>query len=366
MKFLFKQVSVEISQSIEDFAAKTINQSAKRSNDIRRHKIFAVSSFFSLITKRPEQITTTDVLTWHQWMLTKGRIIRQSSKNGEIRIIKKGLEESTIYTRFSHLSAYFQWLQKMPQYAAFTKTNPVRSVMPKPPKKYSSGKAKSLTNKEFSNLRFHLEKLAKDHNNLFAVRDYAIFTIFAATGMRTEEVLGLTANDLKFSSQVLQLRVKTNDSNEEWRTITDPRIIKALENYLILSKRLSTLGKNNRALWVRFDKGANAAHFDKAGNRKKSEPGLTSRGFEKQIKKYAHDVGIGQFNLHQLRQTFIRMQMEESIILHNDPKPLGEQDKQAAQSNYNQIQVQKDRFSQMIRRRIQLIETKEGQSSEDL
>ena len=58
--------------------------------------------------------------------------------------------------------------------------------MPKPPKKYNSPKAKSLTDEELTKLWLHVERQAADNENLIAVRDYAIFRFFTATGMRRE------------------------------------------------------------------------------------------------------------------------------------------------------------------------------------
>ncbi len=45
--------------------------------------------------------------------------------------------------------------------------------MPKPPKKYNSPNAKSLTDEELTRLWFYVEKQAEDDDNLIAVREPA-------------------------------------------------------------------------------------------------------------------------------------------------------------------------------------------------
>ena len=355
---LIKQIPIEIENSITDFAESTTPQRLKRVHDIRRDKIFAVKSFFSLVHKQLDQVTVSDINLWHQWMLDHGKTKKQKQSDGSLTTIQSGLEESTIYTRLSHLSAYFEWLRKLPEFSHFIKVNPVRLAMPKPPKKYNSRKAKSLTDEDFSKLWLYLENLAIDKTNLIAIRDYAIFRLFCATGMRREEVLGLTAGDIKFTSEGLLLHALVKGGDYEWRTITDEEVIAALERYLTLAKRKSTISDQSRALWIRFDRGAKLAQLaPKQNPHNDVEPGLSSHSFDKQIKKYAHEAGIGHFHIHQLRHTFARIVAEDSGSLIETQDALGHANLETTRVYVKQIQFKKDKHSRQIRQRIQALET---------
>ncbi|HRH40118.1 MAG TPA: tyrosine-type recombinase/integrase [Pyrinomonadaceae bacterium] len=345
-------ISFEIANSIVGFADSTTKRNLKRAADIRRDKIFACKSFFTLINKEPDAVKVSDINNWHQWMLDEG-----NQKNAE------GLENSTIYTRLSHLSAYFEWLRKVPEFAHFIKSNPVRLALPKPPKKYNSPKSKALTDEDLSRLWNYLEELANDDKNKVAIRDYAIFRIFMATGMRREEVIDLSAGDVVLEDERLLLHALFKGGDYEWRTITDREVIEAFNRYLIVTKRKSSLGDKSRALWIRFDNGANFAHFDykrklkeyeESPDRKKlkkpNEPRMSSDGFEKQIKKYAHEAGIGHFHIHQFRHTFARIVAEDHGLLETQ-EALGHSNIETTREYVNRIKFKKDKYSQNINQR---------------
>lgn len=265
---------------------------------------------------------------------------------------ERNLSERYIYTNLSHLSSYFEWLKKT-ELGAFLKINPVRSSMPKPPRKYNSPKAKSLTDEELSRLWLHIEKLASDDKNLIAVRDYAIFRFFTATGMRREEVIDLGMEDIRFEEHQILIHTRVKGGNYEWRTINDDEVKAALERYLRLAKRISMIGKKGKALWIRFDRGAEAAAIDQRINDPfGSEVRLSSYSFDKQIKKYAREAGIDHLHIHQFRHTFARIVSEDSGSIIETQEALGHKDIQTTQIYVNRIKFKKDKFSRNIRDRI--------------
>lgn len=329
-------VASALSQSIENWTYASVPQSLKRASDIRRDKRRAVGSFFSLVEKEPDEITTGDVRKWHQTLLSKKH------------------SESYIYTSLSHLSGYFEWLRSLPEFSHFIRVNTVRAVMPKPPKKYNSPKAKSLTDIELTKLWLYLENLAKDDKNLVAVRDYAIFRLFMATGMRREEIIAIGAGDIKIEPEAILIHTKVKGGTYEWRTIADEEVKASIERYLTLVRRKSVIGQSRRALWIRFDRGARMAAAD---HRERSldtdEPRLSSHSFDKQIKRYAELAGIGKIHIHQFRHTFARIVAEETGSLIETQDALGHKDIQTTQIYVNRIKFKKDKFSQSIRQRIQ-------------
>ena len=338
------ETETPLQKSANDYAFATVSQKLARAKDIMRDKKRAVISFFSLLKKEPDEITTDDVRQWYQHLL------------------KKNQSENYIYASLSHLSSYFEWLRAMPEFSHFIKINPVRAVMPKAPKKYNSPKAKSLTDVELSKLWLYLEHQAEDDKNLVAVRDYAIFRLFMATGMRRAEVISIGAGDIRIESEFILIHTRVKGGNYEWRTITDREVKNALERYLRLAKRKSLIGEKQRALWVRFDHAAEAAAIDyRIDNPLGDEPRFSSHSFDKQIKRYALQVGIKDFHIHQFRHTFARIVSEDSGSLIETQDALGHKDIQTTQVYVNSIKFKKDKFSRNIRHRIQPVETENNE-----
>lgn len=128
----------ELNVSIERWTHVSTDQTLARFKDIARDKARAVNSFFALIKREPDEVTSQDVRSWRQSM------------------IDKNLSERYIYASLAHLSGYFSWLMTT-ELASFIKVNPVRGAMPKPPKKYNSPRAKSLTDEELTRLWLYVE-----------------------------------------------------------------------------------------------------------------------------------------------------------------------------------------------------------------
>lgn len=334
--FIQKINQAEIDNSIEKWTYSSTDQTLTRAKDIARDKRRAVRAFFDLTPKQPDEVTSQDVLEWRK------------------DLQERGLSERYIYASLSHLSSYFEFLKKT-ELGAFLKVNPVRSSMPKPPKKYNSPKAKSLTDEELSKLWLYLEREAADDENIIAVRDYAIFRIFTATGMRREEIIDLGMEDIRIEDEMILIHTKVKGGVYEWRTINDEEVKAALERYLKLSKRKSLVGQKGRALWIRFDRGAFAASLDhKAGN-STDEPRLSSHSFDRRMKKYAREAGIGHFHIHQFRHTFARIVAEDSGSIIETQEALGHKDIQTTQVYVNRIKFKKDKHSRSIKNRVKTL-----------
>lgn len=334
-KALIKKEAADVLKtSIERWTHASTDQTLTRAKDISRDKARSVQSFFSLIEKQPDEIGSQDVLKWQR------------------HLKERDLSERYIYASLSHLSSYFEWLRKT-ELAPFLQINPVRSSMPKPPKKYNSPKAKSLTDEELTKLWLHLEREAADDGNLIAVRDYAVFRIFTATGMRREEVIGIGMEDIRLEENQILIHTRVKGGNYEWRTISDEEVRFALERYLRLAKRKSLVGQKGRALWIRFDRAAQAAAIDhRIDDPLGDEPRLSSHSFDRQIKKYARESGIGHFHIHQFRHTFARIVAEDTGSIIETQEALGHKDIQTTQVYVNRIKFKKDKHSKNLRNRI--------------
>lgn len=345
-------LSPDITESIKTYADATTRAELKRRADIIRDKISIVTKFFEIAGKEPNEVTISDVLNWHQWMLDEGKVGKVSKKKlagGDTA--RAGLEDSTIYVRISILSAYYEWLMKIPQFAHHIKVNPARAALPKPPKKYNSSKSKSLTDEDHDTLWDYVADLAKSGERETAIRDYAIFTLFVSSGMRREEVLGLGAGDIRITDKGILIHALIKGGNYEWKIINDEEAQTALIRYLTLTDRLDTIGNSKKALWIRFDRGA---EFAKIKHRQNSpgeqEPRLSSHAFDKQIKKYAIAAGIGHFHIHQFRHTFARVVAEEKGIIEAQDA-LGHADINTTKQYVKKIEFKKDKYSSLIANR---------------
>jgi len=332
------QPNTELQTSIERWTRATTDQTLTGAKDINRDKARAVQSFFNLAAKQPDEINSQDVLEWQR------------------HLKDRDLSERYIYASLSHLSSYFEWLRRT-ELAPFLKVNPVHAAMPKPPKTYNSPKAKSLTDEELTKLWLYVEQQAETDDNLIAVRDYAIFRFFTATGMRREEVINLGTEDVRLEENQILIHSRVKGGNYEWRTINDVEVKEALERYLRLTKRKATVGQKGRALWIRFDRAAEAAAIDhRIDNPSGDEPRLSSHSFDRQIKKYAREAGIGHFHIHQFRHTFARIVAEESGSIIEAQEALGHKDIQTTQVYINRIKFKKDKHSQSVRDRIKPVD----------
>lgn len=324
----------ELNVSIKRWTQATVDQTLARAADITRDKSRAVTEFFEGAKKEIDQITSRDVAEWHR------------------RMVERGLSERYIYTNLSHLAGYFEWLRRT-ELGVFLKVNPVHSAMPKPPKKYNSSKAKSLTDEELGRLWNYLESQAADDKSLIAVRDYAIFRFFAATGMRREEVINLGMEDIRLEDEQILIHSRIKGGIYEWRVISDAEVKESLERYLRLTRRKSLIGQKGRALWIRFDRAAEALWLNrKVDDPLAPEPRLSSHGYDFQIKKYAKESGIGHFHIHQFRHTFARIVAEDSGSIIEAQEALGHKDLQTTQVYINRIRFKKDKHSRSLRDRI--------------
>lgn len=329
-----------LEQSATDWAWATTNKDLKRAGDIMRDKKRAIVKFFAATGKEADKITSADVREWH-------------------RALTEKYSAAYIYALMSHLSSYFEWLRTIPAFARFIKINPVSLMRPKAPPKYNSPKPKSLTDGELAALWKYLEDAAADDEDLVAVRDYAIFRLFTATGMRREEIIDLGAADVRIEAGMLLIHGKIKGGIYEWRTVADAEATAAFMRYLRLAKREKTLGSSGKALWIRLDRGANAAALDARAVKKEEEPRLTSHGFADRMKKSAAAAGIEKFHLHRLRHTFARIVAEDTGSIIETQDALGHRSPQTTLVYVRSIKFKKDKYGANIRQRVESIKHSE-------
>jgi integrase/recombinase XerC len=299
----------------------TTNMASSRRHDIRRDKQNAVISFFSHAGKNLLDVTPLDVKSWQESMEAKA------------------LARTTVYYRLCHLSSFYSWAQKHPTIGQYVTSNPVRLAHPKAPKAYQTESVKALTDEEFVALLSAVRNRAAT-GEVVGKRDYALLLFYVATGMRRAEVINLRGREVELREDSMVIRSRVKGGDYLGREVSDPRVRKALMDYLTASGRVNVLS-NDGPLWTRHDR---------AG---KSGAPLTSHAFALNLKRYAREAGIGQMHMHQTRHTFARMVAEDSGSITETQDALGHKNIATTRVYVQRIAVRRDGHSERILGRLE-------------
>ena len=251
-----------------------------------------------------------------------------------------GFKAATVYARLSRLSSFFQWVLRDPVLGQFIERNPVPLARPKAPRAYQSESTKALDDEQISALiRIVREKALS--GDIVGRRDYALLLFFITTGMRRREVIGLRGADLELRKDDIIVRCKVKGGDYVGRSVEDPLVRDALLDYLSSCERLNVIG-SGRPLWTRHDR---------AGR-----PGasLTSHAFDKNLKRYANEAGIGKIHIHQTRHTFARIVSEETGSMVETQDALGHKNLATTRVYVGRIAVKRDKFGRSITARLKI------------
>ena len=79
---------------------------------------------------------------------------------------------------------------------------------------------------------------------------------------------------------------------------------------------------------------------------------LTSHAFVKNLKRYAHDAGVGHVHLHQTRHSYARIVAEETGSITDTQDALGHRNAATTRVYVQGIAIKRDKHSESITRRI--------------
>ncbi len=333
-----------LANAVKAWAYASVNHQLERSPDIARDKLRAVREFFAHADKEPGLVTPLDVQAWQE------------------RLRRRKLAPATVYLYTAHLSAFFEWLKKQPEIGEYLRFNPARVAFPRRPAAYTSDQATALSDQALDRLWQTIERAAAADRDVIAIRDYALFRLFMASGMRRSEILNLRGRDVELlpgdAGLLLHARVKGGDY--AGKHIADRETAAALERYLKVTNRVQIL-RTSEPLWLAHDRAANKrqqiadaadAALPAAVARKTAAPKLTSHSFARRMKLYAEAAGLPEFHLHQLRHTYARIVAEETGSLAAAQDALGHRDLTTTRVYVRQIVVKRDNFSESIRARV--------------
>jgi integrase len=310
---------IALKNAVSLWADATTDAESVRRQDLLRDKTRAVVAFFNLVGKHPAAVLPADVKRWQE---------AQEAAD---------LARSTVYTRLSLLSSFFEWAMREPAIGAVLKSNPVRLARPKAPRAYQTESTKALSNDELRNLLAVVRSRAQHPEAVSAKRDYALLLLYVLTGMRRQEVISLRGRDVELRDDVLIISGRVKGGDYVGREVRDPAVRSVLLDYLGASARPDVLG-SERPLWTRHDR---------AG-----KPGapLTSHAFALNMKVYAGDAGIKDFHLHQTRHTFARLVAEQTGSIVETQDALGHKNPATTRVYVRRIAVKRDKHSEEIAR----------------
>jgi integrase len=322
---LGRDTQAALRHALRLWAEASTASSTERREEIQGYKQRVVSSFFSFIRKHPGEISALDVEEWR-----KG--LERAKPEG------LGLRPNTVYARVCFLSSFFEWALHDPSLREHLRNNPARLALPKAPKAYQTESVKAWTDEELQAIVRVVSEKA-ERGDIVGKRDYALLLFYLTTGMRRQEVIGLRGGNLKIEEDSITLTGKVKGGDYVGREVCDPLLKEAFLDYLTSSGRLQAL-KTDSPLWTRHDR---------AG-----EPGaaLSSHSFVKNLKRYAHEAGVGDVHLHQTRHSFARIVAEETGSLTDTQDALSHRNSSTTRVYVQRIAIKRDKHSKRITNRL--------------
>lgn len=305
---------IAIRNAVNLWAVATTSEGVRK-DDLIRNKRQTVINFFIFTKKHPSDVAPMDVEEWI----------------ASIRL--RGLKPATVYNRACMISSFYSWAMRDSQLGKYIRSNPARLARPKAPKAYQTESAKALSDDELEALISVVRQKALA-GNVVGKRDYAILLFFMATGMRRSEVICLRGRDLKITEGIV-LTNRVKGGTYIGREISDPLVKEALMDYLTSCRRLHVL-RTDAPLWTRHD-------F--AG---RSGDPLSSHCFVKNMKRYAKQVGIDNFHIHQTRHTFARIVAEDTGSITATQDALDHRNPSTTRVYVQRIAIKRDQHSRRV------------------
>jgi integrase len=317
-----QETDLALLNAIHLWATATTNAESHCRQELLKAKRGAVASFFKHISLHPAEVRPADVERWR------------------VHLEGRSFKPATVYARVSRLSSFYGWLLKEPSLGPFITSNPARPAMPKCPKPYQTESTKALDDEQMTAL-LHIVRKNAEAGHITGRRDYALLLFFITTGMRRREVIGLRGADLELREGDFVVRCRVKGGDYVGRAVSDPLVREALLGYLAACDRTNALG-SERPLWTRHDR---------AG-----KPGapLTSHAFDKNLKRYAREAGIGSIHIHQMRHTFARIVAEETGSIVETQDALGHKNLTTTRVYVGRIAVKRDKYGQRITSRFKI------------
>lgn len=272
-----------------------------------RYRTRVTSDFFNHVGKMPKEVSPFDIKAWQTDMEAKP------------------LAQNTIYAYISQLSSFFNWAKEK----GLISYNPVDLARPQAPKPYQTGTTKSLSDRDVRALLLAIER-----TTIIGKRDYAMLLLYLSTGMRRQEIIQLSRDDMYIDSTIV-FTTRVKGGAYITAEVTDPRTRAAILEYL------DARTDSYKPLWLAHDR--SGTHIGKP---------LSSHGFVANLKKYAKEAGIEHIHLHQTRHTYARIVADETGSMVETQEALGHSHLSTTRVYVQAVGIKKDKHSSKIANRL--------------
>lgn len=319
---------VAIENAANLWADTTTNALSFHREGLLQSKRSAVLSFFRFVKKDPSEVNPVDVKAWCESLQERHK-------------------PTTVYARVSRLSSFYEWAIKDEVLGRYIISNPARLALPKCPKPYQTENTKAWSDEQLRSLLDAVTRKAAS-GDIVGLRDRALLLLYVTTGMRRSEVISLRGSDLEIKEDGLIIWARVKGGDYTGREVNEPAVCAALRDYLTSCDRVNVFD-SNRPLWTRHDR---------AGR-----PGsqLTSHAFDKNLKRYAEEVGLKGVHVHQTRHTFARIVSEETGSLTETQDALGHRNLSTTRVYVSRIAVKRDKHSRQITARLNITDSRKSE-----
>lgn len=318
-------------QAVDQWARASTGPASPRRKDLERDKKAALVGdgrsgsvgFFAFTGQHIDRVQPGHVAAWQEYLEALG------------------LAPATVYAKVSRVSAFFEWLKEIPAFAWEIGENPVKLARPKAPKAYQNESCKALGEREYTAL-VQTVRAKAESGDLAGKRDYALLSLYLATGLRRREVCQLKRKDIDVDGGAVTITTRAKGGDIVTSEVADSGVRAALLNYLEASGRRLPAMADDAPLWLRHDRAA------------RPDQSLSTHGLAKRFKGYAEEAGVRDFHLHRLRHTFALLAGEEAGSIIEVQHELGHAKAETTRRYLQRIAVRRGKYSGRIARKLGL------------
>ncbi len=180
----------------------------------------------------------------------------------------QGVDQKTLENNFTALSTFYEFLC----FEGYTNVNPVLPVRKRYLKRYKSENESSFAADESVRKLISVEEMAMLVNSILSVRDKAVVTLLAKTGIRRRELVSIDVSDINWLEQSITLKKKMFKKRSNRTVFFDDECARVLKRWIAQREKLNAATE--------------ALFLNEYGDR------LNRNGVYNLVTKYAEAVGL--------------------------------------------------------------------------
>lgn len=224
---------------------------------------------------------------------------------------KRGLKESTIFSYYSALKTWLDWLYKRDRITY----NPIGLIeAPRKPRPIP----RVPDENDIDRLLKHLEAMASS-GVWMQVRDLALLSLAFDTGMREGEIARLQLGDIDFSTR--SIPISTDSKTHRGRVVKFSTV--AARDMLRWVEKRKSLSALRNPPWGPIPASLKSTFVALGGKRKREWHGLTPDGIYQLLKRKLKQAGVDHFRFHSLRNAYLVYALRNGAELSDVMRQVG-------------------------------------------